>query len=254
MMRFISFGTLMLATLVFLGLDGWWISSEAHAPTGRTSILVWQWLAALVILLLAAIISGHLAKKRLIGILIDERDRVSLARFQWVAWFVLLFSAYFAGAIWNAFYGADLPAIEPNLFGTIGVVSGSAVISNLIVDNKKNQEKPATLAADPRVKGVADINLTPDEATWAELFLGEEGANRDTVDVSRLQKLIITFILVIAYFGMLLSGFTQTSLTYESFNMPAVGANFLLLLGASHAAYLAYKATPKTPTPKASTA
>jgi hypothetical protein len=79
------------------------------------------------------------------------------------------------------------------------------------------------------------------------LYLGEEEANRSSVDVSRLQKLVATMVLVIVYVRMLVAAFSEASVAYDSFAMPVVGTNFVALLGASHAAYLAYKATPKTP-------
>jgi len=192
------------------------------------------------------VVVGNQAKQRLIGILIDDRERISLARVQWVAWFLVLFSSYFVGAVWNAAYGADLPAMEANLFALIGITSGSAVISNLVVDAKKREPKPASATDDSTLVGRIDVNQSSKEAAWEDLYLGEEHANRAAIDVSRLQKLVMTILLVVVYFEMLRSAFAQSSLTYESFSMPAVGTNFVTLLGASHAAYLAYKATPKT--------
>jgi hypothetical protein len=118
------------------------------------------------------------------------------------------------------------------------------VISSLVVETKKREVEPATLA-DPTLVGKIDRNLAPTEASWADLYLGEEEANRFTVDVSRLQKLLTTIILVIVYFVMVRSAFAQLP-SYDRFVMPMVGANFVALLGASHAAYLAYKATPKS--------
>src|SRR5262249_8540750 len=93
--------------------------------------------------------------------------------------------------------------------------------------------------------GCLDKNSTADKASWADLYLGEEIANRDVVDVSRLQKLVMTILLLMVYIHYLwvqvgsapTAGFTQ---------MPKVGQSFLYLLGISHAAYLAYKATPKS--------
>ena len=90
------------------------------------------------------------------------------------------------------------------------------------------------------------MNRQVSEASWSDLFLGEEVANRYVVDISRLQKLIITVLLVVAYVGWLWSDLT-TKKTFTA--MPQVDENgtFIWLLGISHAAYLAYKSTPKTP-------
>jgi hypothetical protein len=63
-----------------------------------------------------------------------------------------------------------------------------------------------------------------------------------------LQKLIATILLVIVYSRLVWHGFSPDTIDGGgSFTMPVVGTSFLTLMGASHAAYLVYKATPKTP-------
>lgn len=177
---------------------------------------------------------------------------MSLSRFQWLLWFLVLFSAYFTGSVGDVAYGGDLPAIEPDLFGLIGITTGSAVISNVVVDTKKRAPDPKAAEGNAPLVSVIDVNTSPAQAAWEDLYLGEEAANRATVDDSRLQKVVITLLLVIVYMQMLWSAFVEASLTYHAFVMPSVGTNFLVMLGASHAAYLAYKATNKSspsPTP-----
>jgi hypothetical protein len=153
----------------------------------------------------------------------------------------------------------------------LGIVSISPVISNVIVDNKKNQtpqsaaapaSPPAapavappeqlTAGDDPQQIGVMDANKSPYQASWSDLYLGEEVANRYVVDISRLQKLIITAILVFAYAVSLWRFFGHPPALVghppgpAAFNMPEVGRDFLALLGISHGAYLASKTTTKT--------
>jgi hypothetical protein len=71
---------------------------------------------------------------------------------------------------------------------------------------------------------------------------------RARCDVSRLQKLIATILLVIVYSPLVWHGFSPDTIDGRgSFTMPVVGTSFLTLMGASHAAYLVYKATAKTP-------
>lgn len=241
----LGWGGVTLLGVLLLGTNAVWIAHEAKLPSGTATILVWQWLSVLASLLLVSVFAGYLASERAIGIFIDDRNRVSLARVQWVAWFLLLFSGYFTGAIWDVAFGSDLPSIEPNLFWLIGISTGSAVVSNLVVDSKKRDSNPAA-AADPTLIGTIDRNASQDDAAWGDLYLGEEQATRSSVDVSRLQKLVTTMLLVIVYAEMLWSAFTQLSLAYDAFAMPVVGTNFVGLLGASHAGYLAYKASPKT--------
>jgi hypothetical protein len=243
--RSLGWGGATLLGIVLLGANAFWISWEARLPTGWSCILVIQWLCVLASLLIVCLLAGWLARGRAIGIFVDERNRISLARFQWVLWFLVLFSSYFTGAVWDAAFGGDLPAIEPDLFGVIGLVTGSAVISNVLVDAKKRETQ--TNPADQNLVGKIDTNVSPDDASWEDLYLGEEEGNRNSIDVSRFQKLVVTFVLVIVYMQMCWQAFVQASTAYDAFAMPIVGGHFLILLGSSHAAYLAYKATPKTP-------
>ena len=86
-------------------------------------------------------------------------------------------------------------------------------------------------------------------------------ADAGTVDISRLQHLAITGMLLFQYFlllasylgnidgGLILSALdlvhAPPSLTTPFVSMPPVDATFLSLLVLSHGAYLAFKALPK---------
>jgi hypothetical protein len=253
-MKYIStlgWGGATLVAIVLLGANAFWI-----AFASRSGLLGLQWLCVLLSLVIVCAIIGTLANGRLFGIFIDERNRISLSRFQWVLWFLVLFSSYFTGSVWDiAHEGGDMPAIDPNLFGLIGISSGSAVVSNLIVDTKKN-EAPAKAPApsDQPLVGKIDVNLAPNDASWADLYLGEEEGNRNSIDASRLQKLIATILLVIVYSRLVWHGLSPDTIEGGgSFTMPVIGTSFLTLMGASHAAYLAYKGTTKTPNDRSAT-
>jgi hypothetical protein len=245
----LGWGGITLLGFLLLGANAIWIAREGAVPSGGSNILVVQWLCVLASLILICIVSGYLANGRLTGIFIDDRYRMSLARFQWIVWFIVLLSGYFTGAVWDVAYGGDLPVIDPNLFGLIGITTGSAVVSNLLVNTKKT-ERSSTLKdgrKDDTLDGLMDKNKSPAEASWADLYLGEEDATRGSVDVSRLQKFVTTLLLITTYLQMIWSALSAVSQQYDSFSMPVVGTNFVVLLGASHAGYLAYKATPKKP-------
>jgi hypothetical protein len=233
-----------------------------------------QWIAVALLLVALCVVAGLLVNGRPDGILISDRNRISLERTQWVAWLIVLLSGYFVASIWNVTQGTAFPTMQTDLFALLGIVSISPVISNVIVDNKKNQSpQPAAAAApaaaapgpapapapapvvappeqltagdDPQRVGMMDANKSPFEASWSDLYLGEEVANRYVVDISRLQKLIITVILVLAYTITLWRLFNSSAAA--DLNMPAVGRDFLALLAISHGAYLASKTTTKTP-------
>jgi hypothetical protein len=227
-----------------------WIGKSADY-----SQLRWEYVAVTAILVALCIVAGVLVNGRVDGVLIGDRNRISLARVQWVAWMIVLLGAYFVEAVWNVAHSGSFPEMQTQLFGLLGIVSGSSVVSSLIVDAKMRSPmvpsgqpqavQPLAAGDDPGHKGSMDLNYNVAEASWADLYLGEEAANRYVVDVSRLQKLIVTVLLVLAYLIYLWRAFSP-SMSGE-LGMPAVGPTFLSLLGISHGAYLASKATPKTP-------
>lgn len=252
-----KWGWLTLLFLIALALCALWISNDPQH-------LQYQWIVVSAVIVGMCMFAGWLVNGRVDGILIDDRNRISLSRLQWVAWFIVLLGGYYAGAVWNVWYmknwavAGHFPDMQPDLWALLGIVSASAVASNLIVDNKKsrNGQNPAAQPAQapapgqPDQIGSVDRNVTPAEASWADLFLGEEVANRDVVDISRLQKLFITVLLLVTYARLLWLYLGKPDDT-TGFNMPPVsspqsGQGFLWLLGISHAAYLAFKATPKS--------
>lgn len=247
-----------------------WIAKSTDTANPPDANLQFQWVVVAAILIAFCALSGYLINGRFDGILIDDRNRVSLSRLQWVTWFVVLLGGYFTEAVWNMAHQKAYPLMQQDLFILLGIVSGSAVTSNVIVDSKKatngqsatdqstnGQPLSQPQQGQPDQIGSIDRNATTGEASWADLFMGEEVANRDVVDISRLQKLVITILLVVTYVNLLWNSLASLQANvaavtppaggdYKGFNMPTVTSTFLWLLGISHAAYLASKATPKT--------
>jgi hypothetical protein len=101
-----------------------------------------------------------------------------------------------------------------------------------------------------------DAHARLDESRWADLITGEEAANANQVDVSRLQYLVITFLLLGSYLILLLRYLgsidgTQVLMAAHDAapvfpSMPPVDGTFLGLLVLSHGGYLAFKALPST--------
>src|SRR5262245_40216968 len=214
-----------------------------------------QYVVVMLVLLVFCAIAGRwlMNTRRFDGILIDERNRISLSRFQWVMWLALILGGYFTAALWNIANGAGAPLIQQDLLVLLGLSSGSAVTSGLIVEAKKHAvaTPDARVAADAPPKptgaraasiGELDMNMAPREASWAELYLGEEAADRSTIDISRLQQMIITVLLGITY--VVLQWQALVKVKDGALAMPTFDdkSSFLWLLGLSHAAYIAYKA------------
>lgn len=92
--------------------------------------------------------------------------------------------------------------------------------------------------------GLLDRNLSAKEASWEDIYLGEEVANRDTIDVSRLQQVVATVALAITFWTLALQTLVQANGQLE---MPPIGDGFVWLIGLSSGVYMASKAAPKTP-------
>jgi len=82
---------------------------------------------------------------------------------------------------------------------------------------------------------------TPADARWIDLVLGDEG-DAASIDVSKVQKVAFTVLLLVIYGAGLFSTLQRTGVVHQ---FPKVDPGFVALLGVSHAAYLAYKMLPK---------
>lgn len=201
---------------------------------------------------LPAILAGIVAKGRLFGVLIDDRNRISLGRFQMLCWAVLILGSYFLMAIWNVHHaGGHMPGVPEDLWFLLGITNGSSVASAALLAPKRRLTQAAasgeavTPDSPAAQQSLLHVRDNPADASWTDLFQGEEVSNKDTVDVSRLQQFAFTIILLFVFAGKVLD--QLASVTGGALNMPDLDPSALGLLGISNAAYLASKQTPKPP-------
>jgi hypothetical protein len=248
---------------------------------GSTSILIPFLL--LVIGIAGLIIGlGLGTKQRVAGVWIDTRNRVSLARAQVTLWTAVVLAGYAAFAMFNiGFAGivssaadmakfAAFPSMPASIAAALGIAAVSPMISALILPTKDAAEKGGirigAANGDLRRRGAPffgaeseglDKRPSPRVASIGDIFMGEEKANADTVDVSRLQNVVITVTLVLGFFSYLIemmSGINATTLLGARgavfTTLPELGTTFTSLLLASHATYLVAKAhDAQTPRP-----
>jgi hypothetical protein len=69
-------------------------------------------------------------------------------------------------------------------------------------------------------------------------------ANAGVVDLSKVQQLLVTILLIGTYTFLLIHTFSHADKGIDS--LPGIGPRFIELMGISHAGYLVYKATPKS--------
>jgi hypothetical protein len=218
---------------------------------------------SMAILLLAV---GLAWKGLWFGVLIDERNRLSMSRVQQAAWTILLLSGLIVMAWFNAtlMRGAQatnagfelFPAMDAQLWAALGVnLLVTPILSSAILTGKAAAQQGQTdLALRQFVRPAAlDKNPSPKQWSWLDLVTGETTDTQDQVDIGRVQHLIISGGLLTTYFVALIGWLDHVSGSTIALavanhnalftNMPDVGSGtFVGLLALSHAGYLAFKA------------
>jgi hypothetical protein len=232
------------------------IGMESFVPS---NLRLWMWMAIMLLLALFGIIAGNGVTGQWLGLFIDTRNKVSLARFQMMMWTILILSAYLTAVMVNVDLKEPEPlsiAIPPDLWLLMGISTTSLIGSPLILGAKKarkskESDKQRALEALERqavdtgkiaIVGQLVINQTPDVARWADMFQGSETGNVGQLDLGKVQMFFFTLILVLAYASALSILFQQGNGPVLA--LPAIDSSMLALLGISHAGYLVNKALP----------
>ena len=204
------------------------------------------------------------------GAWIDERNKMTLSRLQLIIWTVVVMAGWLTAVLARVGVEDDAlaVAVPQELWWLLGISTASLIGSPLILAAKRNQKPnkdeteetiralnaatatPLTrVAAVPqllkddtgalRAVGHVEVRPSPTEASWADLFRGDETGNAAWVDVGKVQMLLFTLVIVVAYTVLLFQQFGgEESLTA----LPAVPESMIALLAISHAGYLATKA------------
>jgi hypothetical protein len=206
---------------------------------------------------------GLSLRGRFDAIFIDERNRVSLSRLQFALWTMLLFPAVMTAGFSNIALGIPDPlkiAIPPEVWALLGIGAFSLVAAPAVVDSRKKEASPDSstmqnaltaaqmrdhLAAPLTAIGNVPAKQGQDDARWSDIVRGDTVAGFANLDISKVQQLAITIVLVLVYAASLYRLFEglDNSNAKAIPGFPAVDAGFVALLGLSHASYLAYKKT-----------
>lgn len=221
------------------------------AGTGNAKLAAWLATVAMIVLLCACI--GRAVAARWDGVLINDSNRVSLSRLQMFAWTVLVLSAVITIASSNiALVGSTAALIItiPNeLLAAMGIAAASLAATPALLTLK---------GSDPGTgRSMAAGNGAPQAASWLEIFCGDEKSDAHIPDLSKIQQFLITLVLVgiygVAIGSMLLHPTAPPAAVPPApplpngtfWTLPPLNANFVWLLGISHAGYLGYKAASK---------
>lgn len=226
------------------------------APAGMR---LWAWLATLFLLTIFVLLAGHGVTGMWRGVLIDDRNKISLSRLQMVVWTMIVLSAILTATLSNVSSAQADPlalAIPPELWLLMGISTTSLVGSPLIRTNKENKpDAPRETAATFNLmfsqgrkvssmdtRGTIIVNDSPRMASWSDLFQGEETGNGAQMDLGKVQMFYFSAILVLAYAAAVGTLFATDMAAIGS--LPVLDNSMIALLGISHAGYLSSKAVP----------
>ncbi len=271
----------VLFFIAVLGLSTWGLASFSQSdPTTHFDTHVAAVFVFIVDLLcITGIIAciGWVVTGSPTGIAINGLDQYSLSRLQMAAWTIIILAGLLTYARLNIFsyFGAPIGDplqinIPPELLEAMGIAAFTTSAVPAILALKESQNAPstgATTAAKDRfaqttgtptrevtMKGLLMNRTNRNKAAWIDMVTGDEAANAGLIDVSKVQQLLITLLLLCIYIGAIIAALSRA--TGPLTTLPKISQTFIGLLALSHAGYLAYKIAPKatcdsdtTPTP-----
>jgi hypothetical protein len=247
-------GLLLLVTVVW----------SAAATQGTHAVLaIWgSWAITLGAMLLFLAAIGLQRVSTVAGVLVDNRNLMSLSRLQLTAWTVLVASALLTIGLARSFNpnvnvneALDI-SIPKEVWELLGISGGSSILAAVVKKNKEGKEPPLaqSFATIGRLKGqrvyhnatgLLYRNERACDASLMDMFEGDELANTAYVDLSKVQLFLFTVVGILAYgteLFHLMDGADASMLT----EFPAVTSTLVTILGLSHATYLGTKAIDKT--------
>lgn len=233
-----------------------WFLSYKLAPLSYLR----AWICTLVLLTGFAAICGYSITGRFAGVLIDNRNVMSLSRFQLLSWTLIILSAFLSVAIIQAFGGGNLViTVSPELWALLGISTTTMLSSPLMLENKaaqipdaeelktniRNLEKLGDTEATLGNKGLVIINTDIAKARFSDMFTGEETGNAAHIDLARLQMLLFTIVSIMVYAFKIGSQLYDFKLE-DSWVFPVIDQSMIVLIGISHGGYLLAKAAPQS--------
>ncbi|HEY4642504.1 MAG TPA: hypothetical protein VII75_14265 [Thermoanaerobaculia bacterium] len=220
--------------------------------------VLWVEVAALTALMIAV---GVSVTHRYWGILINERNVMSLSRFQAVLWTVLILADYATILLGRAWQGMSLvdakDLLRPDLLSLMGISYASAVGTSIVNANKAGKPTPASAVAEAQTnlnddagnftaaQGVMYKNKDVSDANVGDMFQGDELADAHTTDLSKVQMFFFTIVSAVVFLGTADAMFTNMK-SIGDVLIPQLPENLIALMGISHAAYLGNKAVTRT--------
>ena len=220
--------------------------------------LVWAWLINLVLMFVIMGIIGLTVGRRFWAIFVDNRNMVSLSRFQVVIWTLVILSAFWTSALGRVAdstvnpekYICSDPAVPcstpadlnlpAEVWALMGISMTSSVAATLIKENKG--QEAVTFEGDPeRNRGALAIRPPAETPQFADMFHTETAGSKVFVDMSKVQNFFFTIVAVLTY-ATALGGAMIVAKDISTFQQfPILSDGLIGILGISHAGYLTSK-------------
>jgi hypothetical protein len=239
--------TLGCWTAAFVVCPSHWVPQ----PSGHILSLVTSVLG-LVFLFTAA---GLLVEESAVGVLLTARNTYSLSRLQMVLWTILVLGALMAATACRAWENVAPLSIDipTDLLSAMGISYVSAAAAPALLALKSQGEAPGNQVA--AAEGRMGEALAPtgqvmgrpanSTALLSDLIKGDELSTAGTIDLSKVQQLLITLMLIVVYGGSLGALFAQPDFAAAKTYLPPFTKDFVNLMLVSHGGYLVYKAAAK---------
>lgn len=223
-----------------------------------------NWLATAAAMFLFCAVLGYHSKGNPLGILINERNLMSLSRFQMLLWTVIILSAYFTMAMMRiTAKGIDDPlaiAIDWHLWALMGISTTSLVGTPMIHSIKKKKELDKTTGVIEKTartfkeepkdvennsEGLLYGNTSTSDAKFTDMFEGDELNNTAYIDMSKVQMFFFTIIAALSYIVLLYHTIVTSASAEEGVKIlnefPALSEGLIAILAISHGGYLSSK-------------
>lgn len=233
----------------------------------RFGLLSNGWNLALVTaaMFVIMVVIGVAANNRFLGVLINERNLMSLSRFQMALWTIVVLGTYFTYVLVRIRYhdltNALNVQIDSNLWILLGISTTSLVGTPLLLNTKKDQDPAASVI--PKIAALTDEstqavstnrqgtlygNPSPADARMTDMFQGDELGNTLHVDLAKVQMFYFTIIAVSAFFVICYKAVMSGAPLADNAQLPVLPSGLVAILGISHAGYLTSKGTSHTKT------
>jgi hypothetical protein len=208
----------------------------------------WNWLFVIVLMVGFIALVGKRITGRFSGVLINERNKMTLSRFQLAVWTLIVLSAFLTIALERVYAGAIDPlaiALPTQLWALLGISTTSLIGSPLILSTKL--KKTSKYVKGDQKFGILNYNEKREEAEFSDMFRGDENVNEDSIDMAKVQMFFFTLIIAFSYMILLVNSImTIDAAQLNSF--PELSDGLVALLGISSAGYLTNKAIDHTKT------